>query len=484
MFKFSNSAKTSTNKPLNEPNKDNNETNLNKANFSNMSLARIASNAIELRKSALARISESSSTQENSNPTTSPTSINESQAKQISDSLNSPVKPSVLALKRNSLTRKSSIDSTLFNLQLNSNSSEQQTSSIISPSTPLSLNKIVNSLSANSLTSQVNQQLDPSQVFLQLFQTQQFSNDEKDQPLLIPNIDGIERSMNLLDFLPCYMVHKIGVVYIGPNQANDEKSILANANGSFRYKNFVKSLGNLIYLKDMDSNRFYSGGLETDGSGGDFTILWYDGIAQVVFHVSTMMIQKDENCNSKKRHIGNDSTIIVYNESGEEYEFGAIKGEVNCVCIEINPLKSNTNMVKVKTTSELEQSQWVKHTDPKFLSDNNLGLIVRKMALHADLASRVFRSQKESGLYGGKWYERLKQINRIKKISKEHYVKIQPKPNTGSSSPALNLATSKTNDLNKNSNPKMNTATTTASSNTSAAPSQNLNNQLDFTSYI
>jgi tuberous sclerosis protein 2 len=88
-------------------------------------------------------------------------------------------------------------------------------------------------------------------------------------------------------------------------------------------------LGNLIRLKDLDTKRFYSGGLETDGSAGEFTLLWFDGIIQVVFHVATMMPIKEENCNSKKKHIGNDSTIIVYNESGEEYQFNMIKVKVN-----------------------------------------------------------------------------------------------------------------------------------------------------------
>ncbi len=88
-------------------------------------------------------------------------------------------------------------------------------------------------------------------------------------------------------------------------------------------------MGNLIRLKDLDTKRFYSGGLETDGSAGEFTLLWFDGIIQVVFHVATMMPIKEENCNSKKKHIGNDSTIIVYNESGEEYQFNMIKVKVN-----------------------------------------------------------------------------------------------------------------------------------------------------------
>ena len=107
----------------------------------------------------------------------------------------------------------------------------------------------------------------------------------------------------------------------------------------------------------MDTHRYYPGGLDTDGSAGDFTLLWYDGITQVLFHVATMMLNKDETGNAKKRHIGNDSTLIVYNESGEEYQLGAIKGEVNCVCIEVVPLKANTNIVKVKTSSDMQMQQ-------------------------------------------------------------------------------------------------------------------------------
>ena len=58
---------------------------------------------------------------------------------------------------------------------------------------------------------------------------------------------------------------------------------------------------------------------------GDFSILWSDGIIQIAFHVSTMMLLKDDDVNTKKRHLGNDSTIIVYNESGEEYQFNMMR---------------------------------------------------------------------------------------------------------------------------------------------------------------
>lgn len=318
--------------------------------------------------------------------------------------------------------------------------------------------------------------IDPSQVFLHLFQqtTQPYStpNENKDQqPMIIPENSASQRSMNILDYLPCYLIHKIGVVYVGRNQAHDEKAILSNASGSQRYKNFINGLGQLMRLKDLDTNRYYSGGLETDGSAGEFTLIWFDGIIQVVFHVATMMPLREDNCNAKKKHIGNDATLIVFNESGEEYQFNMIKGEVNCVCIEIEPLStSNTNLVRVKTTNELAQSSWIIHQDQKFVSDQNLAIVARKIALHADIASRCYRFQKDNNgnnPYGGKWYERLKQINRIRKSCKEFYAKQQPVK----SGAQTTTATSSTNQpVNQTAN----------------MPTSQSNNdgQFDFTEYI
>ena len=43
--------------------------------------------------------------------------------------------------------------------------------------------------------------------------------------------------------------HKIGVLYVGPDQANNEQAILANPFGSLRYTDFLHGLGSLICLK-------------------------------------------------------------------------------------------------------------------------------------------------------------------------------------------------------------------------------------------
>lgn len=118
------------------------------------------------------------------------------------------------------------------------------------------------------------QSINPRQVFLHLFNSN--DNQNKENAILLPdNVDT-----GLLPMLSCFMIHKIGVIYVGHEQSKDEKAILSNASGSLRYKHFLNNLGTLVRLKNLDTFKFNSGGLETDGSAGDFTLIWFDGITQ------------------------------------------------------------------------------------------------------------------------------------------------------------------------------------------------------------
>jgi tuberous sclerosis protein 2 len=52
-------------------------------------------------------------------------------------------------------------------------------------------------------------------------------------------------------------------------------------------------------------------------------------LLQVIFHVATLMptnLEKDPQCNKKKRHIGNDFVAVVYNDagSGQNYKLVGI----------------------------------------------------------------------------------------------------------------------------------------------------------------
>ncbi|XP_059200535.1 tuberin isoform X3 [Centropristis striata] len=261
--------------------------------------------------------------------------------------------------------------------------------------------------------------LSPSFVFLQLYHSPFFGN-EANKPLLLPKTQVIDRAVKVLDQMPPYDTHKIGVVFVGASQVNNEVAILSNEYGSNRYAAFLTGLGKLIHLKDCDPDQIFLGGLDQYGDDGEFTYCWHDDIMQAIFHIATLMPNKesDKGCCNKKRHIGNDFVMVVYNDSGEEYKLGTIKGQFNFVEVIIKPLDYECNLVTLQCRKDLEGL--VDTTVAKIVSDRNLPLLVRQMALHANMASLVHQYRANpSDAYASKWLARLRHIKRIRTRAQE-----------------------------------------------------------------
>ncbi|XP_059410755.1 tuberin-like isoform X3 [Carassius carassius] len=267
--------------------------------------------------------------------------------------------------------------------------------------------------------------LSPSFVFLQLYHSPFFGS-EANKPLLLPKTQLIDRAVKVLDQMPPYDTHKIGVVFVGAGQANNEVSILSNEYGSNRYAQFLTGLGKLIHLKDCDPDQIFLGGLDQYGDDGEFTYCWHDDIMQAIFHIATLMPNResDKGCCNKKRHIGNDFVVVVYNDSGEEYKLGTIKGQFNFVEVLIKPLDYESNLVTLQCRKDLEGL--VDTSVAKIVSDRNLPLLVRQMALHANMASLVHQCRANpSDAYASKWLARLRHIKRIRTRAQEE---IQSRP--------------------------------------------------------
>ncbi|XP_035027265.1 tuberin isoform X1 [Hippoglossus stenolepis] len=261
--------------------------------------------------------------------------------------------------------------------------------------------------------------LSPSFVFLQLYHSPFFGN-EANKPLLLPKTQVIDRAVKVLDQMPPYDTHKIGVVFVGAGQVNNEVSILSNEYGSNRYAAFLTGLGKLIHLKDCDPDQIFLGGLDQYGDDGEFTYCWHDDIMQAIFHIATLMPNResDKGCCNKKRHIGNDFVMVVYNDSGEDYKLGTIKGQFNFVEVIIKPLDFECNLVTLQCRKDLEGL--VDTTVAKIVSDRNLPLLVRQMALHANMASLVHQYRANpSDAYASKWLARLRHIKRIRTRAQE-----------------------------------------------------------------
>uniref|UniRef100_A0A8C7L439 Tuberin n=1 Tax=Oncorhynchus kisutch TaxID=8019 RepID=A0A8C7L439_ONCKI len=262
-------------------------------------------------------------------------------------------------------------------------------------------------------------------VFLQLYHSPFFGN-EANKPLLLPKS---QVSVCVLDQMPPYDTHKIGVVFVGAGQVFNEVSILSNEYGSNRYAGFLTGLGKLIHLKDCDPDQIFLGGLDQYGDDGEFTYCWHDDIMQAIFHIATLMPNRDSDkgCCNKKRHIGNDFVMVVYNDSGEEYKLGTIKGQFNFVEVIIKPLDYGSNLVTLQCRKDLEGL--VDTSVVKIVSDQNLPLLVRQMALHANMASLVHQYRANpSDAYASKWLARLRHIKRLRTRAQEE---IQSRPTPG-----------------------------------------------------
>ena len=268
------------------------------------------------------------------------------------------------------------------------------------------------------------------------------------QPIPLPEDDDFtSRALRQFDNTDTVDGHKAAVIYIGDGQTS-EKEILANSAGSGAYSTLLSQLGTKVPLKDA---KFNAQGLDrqfdTDGS---HTYAWRNRVAEIVFHVPTMMPNDSENdasCTKKKAHIGNDHVKIMFNESGLPFEFDTFASEFNSVNIVITPeahtrgkglvrdrrpqsLGSRTESGSRTPTREASATERFgyflvqefvsdKYPDfspvasPKIISACALGGFVRQLALDASLFCQVWQ-YKSLGEYTSSWRFRLQQLMRLR----------------------------------------------------------------------
>ena len=125
--------------------------------------------------------------------------------------------------------------------------------------------------------------ISPQFVFLTLYHSQNFGAlQDNEKPMLINTGNkSIEASIKQLDMRYPHETHKIGVLYVGAGQANNETAILANPFGSLRYTEFLLGLGDLISLRDIDQRTTFVGGLKAEEGDGDYAYMWEDDVMQV-----------------------------------------------------------------------------------------------------------------------------------------------------------------------------------------------------------
>ncbi|SCV74251.1 BQ2448_6683 [Microbotryum intermedium] len=255
-------------------------------------------------------------------------------------------------------------------------------------------------------------------------------------PILMPDDPAFGRALRMLDRVPVVDLHKIGVLYAGPGQFT-EAEILANTHGSKPYIEFISQLGHLWRLKDHPQ---YCGGLDREQDfDGKWMYVWDDDIAQMFFHVATLMptdLERHPRSERKKSHIGNDFVKVIFNESGGEFAFDTLPSEFNFVNIVIQPhtpagnpwlapgMTSNAQFFKVTMQCRTGMPEIGPLGSFKMVAGSSLPHVVRQLALHSNIFAQIYLAT--VGFEGGhgktqrigyvsNWRQRLQQIKQLKK---------------------------------------------------------------------
>jgi len=111
---------------------------------------------------------------------------------------------------------------------------------------------------------------------------------------------------------------KFAVLYCAPGQTTEEE-MFSNEFGSPAFNNFLELIGDRITLSGF--NRF-NGGLDTRGdntTGTESVFTTFKG-HDIMYHVATLLPYSAANTQQlhKKRHLGNDIVMIVFQDEGSE----------------------------------------------------------------------------------------------------------------------------------------------------------------------
>ena len=238
----------------------------------------------------------------------------------------------------------------------------------------------------------------------------------------LPDSEDLKDELNYFDNCLPFNTHKVGVLYVAEGQEFDESAVLSNICGSERYTEFIRSLGSVVTLSECNKEqKVYNAGLDKSQHerDGKLAICWIDDLFQMMFHVATLIPTPDPNddpdCNRKKGLLGNDAVLILYNDTKTpRLSNSIIKTELNFVSIVVTPTDAKRNSVKLICKRELEP--WVLHAakEEKIISDGNLSMFVRQMALHASMACHGYLFKEKNLDYCNNWQKRLDIIRKMK----------------------------------------------------------------------
>jgi hypothetical protein len=138
-------------------------------------------------------------------------------------------------------------------------------------------------------------------------------------------------------------------LYAKAGQLTDD-DMFSNAQASPGFEKFYRALGSVHEQLGFSGFR---GGLDTaSGTTGEHMVHTTEFGKEIVFHVSTLLPFDEKNRQQleRKRHVGNDMAVIVYQEDPEtEFDPGCIKSQYTHIYARVSPLPNGEFKLAIYT---------------------------------------------------------------------------------------------------------------------------------------
>eukprot|EP00005_Dracoamoeba_jomungandri_P008596 CAMPEP_0174269650 /NCGR_PEP_ID=MMETSP0439-20130205/41765_1 /TAXON_ID=0 /ORGANISM="Stereomyxa ramosa, Strain Chinc5" /LENGTH=216 /DNA_ID=CAMNT_0015358537 /DNA_START=199 /DNA_END=846 /DNA_ORIENTATION=+ len=188
----------------------------------------------------------------------------------------------------------------------------------------------------------------------------------KDCIELREGIAALESKLNVTEF-------KFGVCYFKSGQTENEMFANTKEETVPEFKELLDLLGNKIKLQSWDG---FAGGLDVKtNTTGLETIHTKFSDLQVLFHVTVMLpfSKSDEQQVERKRHVGNDITVIIFHEGGRAFDPALLTSQFNhvyCVIAVDEQKKKEQKGGPTPITLEICTKEGVRPYGPTYDKDN------------------------------------------------------------------------------------------------------------------
>eukprot|EP01135_Chromosphaera_perkinsii_P007102 Nk52_evm1s696 gene=Nk52_evmTU1s696 len=150
--------------------------------------------------------------------------------------------------------------------------------------------------------------------------------------------DDLEEKLVAMESLEHCTEFKVGVVFAQKDQTSDD-DFFANENGSAEFNTFLDLIATKIRLKGFSQFR---GGLDVKSdTTGEYSYFTEFKENSIMFHVSTLLPFTNGQQLERKRHIGNDIVVVIFQEEDSSpYDLKSIRSQYNHVFIVVRYIKA------------------------------------------------------------------------------------------------------------------------------------------------